>query len=137
MTTANIPPVRPSVRPPRSLLLSNKCKNQEKTETQGLAVPIINHYMLMSFHTQRSVSVCVFACLNVYSCRRVHKWVCVQTYACISECVCVCVTENREDSLTPLQQRPNTSKPQTIYANPARSLKSTSFTFSLHFSNKY
>ncbi len=65
-----------------------------------MAAPIINHYMLMSFHTQRSAIVCVSACLNVYSCRRVHKclwmWVCVQTYACISECVCVCVSHRTE-----------------------------------------
>lgn len=64
-------------------------REREKTETGGLAVPIINHYMLMSFHTQRSVSVCVFACLNVYTCMHVHRCVCVcvQTYACISVCV--------------------------------------------------
>lgn len=83
------------------------------------------------------VRVCMFECLLMQACAQVcvAVCVCVQTYACISECVCV--TENRGDSLTPLRQGPNTSKPQTIYANPARSLKSTSFTFSLHFSNKY
>lgn len=93
-------------------------RRRENTETQGLAAPIINHYMLMSFHTQRSV--CVFACLSVYSHRLVH------------ECVCVCVCVSQRTGGQPLQHT-NTSEPQTIYANPSRSLKSTSFTFSLHF----
>lgn len=59
---------------------------------------------------------------------RRYVCVCVQTYAYIS----VCSRETRGQPYS-WAAGPNTSKPQTIYANPARSLKSTSFTFSLHF----
>ncbi len=39
------------------------------------------------------VCVCMFECLLMQACAQVSMdvSVCVQTYACISECVCVCV----------------------------------------------
>lgn len=78
-------------------------------ETEGLALPIINHYMLMSFHTQRSASVCV--CLHVYSCKRVR----------------VCVCKHMRAAL-----RGHVRALRTTHANPARSPKITSSTFSFH-----
>lgn len=85
-------------------------KKKKKIETQGLAVPIINHYMLMSFHTQRSVSVCVFACLNVYSRRRVHNCVGVCANICMYfwVWVCVCVSQRIEGTALLLCSRDRT-----------------------------
>ncbi len=142
MTTANIPPLLPS------LLLSNKCKKEKKKRNTRIGSAYYKSLYADEFpHAKVSecVCICMFECLLMQACAQVCVDVCVCLCVCVckhmhvflSVCVCVCVTENRGDSLTPLRQGPNTSKPQTIYANPARSLKSTSFTFSLHFSNKY
>jgi len=119
--------------PPFGLCPINKKKMYKLKETR-LAVSIINHYMLMSFHTQRSV--CVFAYLNICSCRHVYK--CVQK--CMRVCVCmqtyayICVPQKIEGTALLLCDEDQTRPSLEIFM---LILPACWKAFPLHFCNKY